>query len=57
MLCACMYTSIIIYVCVLLLELFTIKTTRCIQMASFDKAINKLYTPECTHAPRGRKAV
>ena len=55
MLCACMYTFIIVYVCVLLLELFTTKTTRCIQMESFDKAINKLYTPEC--APRGIKGI
>lgn len=45
MLCACMYTFIAIYVCIAC-ELFTIKTTRCIQMPSFHTAVNILYTAE-----------
>lgn len=49
MLCVYVYIYNRMCVCILLLELFTIKTTRCIQMPSFHKAVNKLYTPECAH--------
>lgn len=41
----CMYVYIYSHMCVLLLEPFTIKTTRCIQMPSFHTIQLTYYTP------------
>lgn len=51
-----MYTFIIICVCVLLLELFTIKTTRCIQMPSFPKQLTNYIPPSVLICSKRKKS-
>lgn len=53
----CIYIYIIIYVCILLLELSTIKTTGSVQMPSFHKTINEVYPWVCSCSKRKKNGL
>lgn len=53
----CIYIYIIIYVCILLLELSTMKATGSVQMPSFHKTINEVYPWVCSCSKRKKNGL